>query len=146
MNSDNLSLRLELVSPQHLVYEGDVKMVMLPAIAGQMGILPRHAPLVAELVIGKLRVQTMEGKWLTFAVSDGFAKVQFNKVIVLVDSAEEAGTIDLDQARLALDEARKRLDMYHQGAVPEGEEVDPFKEQLALRRAQNRLKIAEMAK
>ncbi len=83
-------LRLELVAPAGPVFEGDVEMVVLPAVTGEMGILPRHAPLVAQLSIGRLRALSAEGEWLIFAVSEGFAKVQFNKVIVLADTAEEA--------------------------------------------------------
>lgn len=142
---DSPFLRFELVSPTGLVYEGDVTMVVLPAVTGEMGIMPQHAPLVAQLSIGRLRALTDEGHWLVFAVSEGFAKVQFNKVIVLADSAEEAGDIDIGRVQASLDRALQRLEMYHQGVVPEGEEVDPFREQLAVRRARNRLKVAEMA-
>jgi F-type H+-transporting ATPase subunit epsilon len=114
-------------------------------VTGEMGIMPRHAPLVAQLAIGRLRALTPDGDWLTFAVSEGFAKVQFDKVIVLADSAEEAGAIDIDRVHRAIERAEHRLEMYHQGTVPEGEDVDPFREQLALRRAKNRLKIAGTA-
>lgn len=138
-------LRLELVSPFGPVFEGDVEMIVLPAVTGELGVLPRHAPLVTQLAIGRLRALTKDGSWLNFAVSEGFAKVQFNKVIVLADTAEEATKIDLERVEQAIDRAEKRLDMYHQGAVPEGEDVDPYREQLALRRARNRLKVAEMA-
>jgi len=88
---------------------------------------------------------TADGTWLNFAVSEGFAKVQFNKVIVLADTAEEASKIDVERVERALDRATKRLEMYHQGTVPEGEEVDPYRETMALRRAKNRLKVAGMA-
>ena len=71
--------------------------------------------------------------------------MQFDKVIVLVDSVEEAGAIDAEQAQQAIDDAQKRLDMLHQGTVPEDDEVDPFREQLAISRAKNRLKIAKTA-
>ncbi len=142
---DSLSLKFELVSPKGMVFEGDVDMVVLPAVTGEMGIMPRHAPVVAQLSIGRLRALTTEGQWLSFAVSEGFAKVQFNKVIVLADSAEEAADIDVERVQRSLDRAMKRLEMYHLGTVPEGEEVDPFREQLAIRRARNRLKVAEMA-
>lgn len=138
-------LRLELVAPAGRVYEGDVEMVVLPAVTGEMGILPRHAPIVAQLSIGRLRALTTEGDWMVFAVSEGFAKVQFDKVIVLADTAEEARKIDVPRVEKAMERARERLDMYHQGIEPDGEVVDPYREQLALRRARNRLKVAEMA-
>lgn len=142
---ENAYLRLELVAPAGPVFEGDVEMVVLPAVTGELGILPRHAPLVAQLSIGRLRALTAGGEWLNFAVSEGFAKVQFNKVIVLADTAEEAAKIDVPRVEKAIERATERLEMHHKGTAPEGEEVDPYREQLALRRARNRLKVAETA-
>jgi F-type H+-transporting ATPase subunit epsilon len=136
-------LWLELVTPTGRVLEGDVQMVVLPGTTGELGILPRHAPLVAQLTIGRLRVLTAEGEWLTFALADGFAKVQFDKVIVLADAAEEATQIDVERVEKAFARATDRLEMYRTGAVPEGETIDPYREQLALKRARNRLKVAE---
>jgi F-type H+-transporting ATPase subunit epsilon len=142
---ESLYLRLELVAPRGLVFEGDVEMVVLPAVTGELGILPRHAPLVAQLSIGRLRALTVDGQWLNFAVAEGFAKVQFNKVIVLADTAEEAGDIDVERVQRSIERATQRLEMHRLGTVPEGEEVDPYREQLALRRARNRLKVAQQA-
>jgi F-type H+-transporting ATPase subunit epsilon len=139
------NLRLELVAPAGPVFEGDVEMVVLPAATGEVGILPRHAPMVAQLSIGRLRALSSDGTWLVFAVSEGFAKVQFNKVIVLADSAEEASKIDVPRVEKAIERATARLEMHRQGTVPEGEDVDPYREQLALRRARNRLKVAQQA-
>jgi F-type H+-transporting ATPase subunit epsilon len=138
-------LRLELVAPAGPVYEGDVEMVVMPAVTGELGVLPHHAPMVAQLAIGRLRALTAGGEWLYFAISEGFAKVQFDKVIVLADTAEEASKIDVARVERALERATKRLDMYRQGTVPEDEEVDPYRETTALKRAKNRLKVAEMA-
>lgn len=138
-------LSFELVAPSGRVFEGDVEMVVIPAVTGEIGILPRHAPLIAHLAIGRVRALTPDGEWLSFAVADGFAKVQFNKVIILADAAEEANAIDIARVERALERATQRLEMYHQGTVPEGEEVDPYREQLAMRRARNRLKVAELA-
>jgi F-type H+-transporting ATPase subunit epsilon len=139
----NRRLRLELVAPAGPVFEGDAQMVVLPGVGGELGVMPRHAPLVAQLTIGRLRALTPEGEWLTFAVADGFAKVQFDKVIVLADTAEEASQIDVERAEKAIERASTRLEMYHSGTVPEGETIDPYREQLALKRAYNRLKVAE---
>jgi F-type H+-transporting ATPase subunit epsilon len=144
-DGDNLHLRLELVAPRGPVFEGDVDMVVVPAVTGEIGILPHHAPLVAQLAIGQMRALTSEGEWITFAVAEGFVKVQFNKVIVLADSAEEASTISVDRAERSVERALQRLEMYRTGTVPEDDVVDPYREQLALKRARNRLKIAQMA-
>jgi F-type H+-transporting ATPase subunit epsilon len=144
-DGDNVHLRLELVAPQGPVFEGDVDMVVVPAVTGEMGILPRHAPLVAQLAIGQLRTLTPEGQWVTFAVAEGFVKVQFNKVIVLADTAEEASKIDVERAEKSVERALQRLELHRSGTVPEDDPVDPYREQLALKRARNRLKIAQMA-
>ncbi len=141
---DSPYLRLELVAPAGLVFEGDVEMVVLPAVTGELGILPRHAPMVAQLSIGRMRALPVGGDWITFAVAEGFAKVQFNKVIVLADAAEEASQIDVLRVQKSIDRATQRLEMLRLGTVPEGEDVDPYREQLALRRARNRLKVAEI--
>jgi F-type H+-transporting ATPase subunit epsilon len=143
VQEDSPYLRLELVAPAGRVFEGDVEMVVLPATTGELGILPRHAPLVAQLSIGRLRALKVGGEWLTFAVAEGFAKVQFNKVIVLADAAEEASQIDVERVKKSVARATQRLEMHRLGTVPAGEDVDPYREQLALRRARNRLKVAE---
>ena len=140
---DSSLLRLELVAPAGRVFEGEVQMVVLPGVTGELGILPHHAPLVAQLSIGRLRALTAEGDWMVFAVAEGFAKVQFNKVIVLADAAEEASQIDVERVQQRIERAEKRLEMLRQGTVPEGETIDPYREQLALKRARNRLRVAE---
>ncbi len=142
---ENLHLRLELVAPRGPVFTGDVDALVVPTETGEIGILPRHAPLVALLAIGQLRALSPEGRWMSFAVAEGFVKVQFNKVIVLADTAEEASQIDVDRAEKSVERALQRLDMYRLGTVPEDDVVDPYREQLALKRARNRLKIAQMA-
>jgi F-type H+-transporting ATPase subunit epsilon len=144
-DGENLHLRLELVAPRGPVFEGDVEMVVVPAVTGELGILAHHAPLVAELAIGQLRALTPEGRWLTFAVAEGFAKVQFNKIIVLADTAEEASAIDVPRAEKSVARALQRLEMHRLGTVPEDDVVDPYREQLALKRARNRLKVAQIA-
>jgi len=144
-DGENLHLRLELVAPRGPVFEGDVDMVVVPAVTGELGILSHHAPLVAELAIGQMRALTPEGRWLTFAVAEGFAKVQFNKIIVLADTAEEASTIDVPRAEASVARALQRLEIHRLGTVPEDDVVDPYREQLALKRARNRLKVAQIA-
>jgi F-type H+-transporting ATPase subunit epsilon len=133
---------LELVAPSGPVFEGDAEQIVLPATTGEIGVLPRHAPLVAQLAIGRMRVQKMGGEWLDFAVAEGFAKVQANTVIVLADAAEEASMIDVARVQKSLERATERLEMHRLGAVPEGEDVDPYREQMELKRALNRLKVA----
>jgi len=89
-----------------------------------------------------MRVHLPDGKWIEFAVADGFVKVQADSVVVLADSAQEASKIDIGLVEEAMERATRRLEMYHAGTVPEGEDVDPYREQLAIKRARNRLRVA----
>jgi len=134
-------LRLEIVSPDGPVYEGDVAMVIIPAVGGEMGILPRHAPMVAALAIGESRVKTPAGEWFSMAVAQGFAKVQFDKVIILADAAELASEVDLERAEQAYDEAQKKLETCRLGAADEDNCLDPHVEEKAVARAKNRIKV-----
>jgi F-type H+-transporting ATPase subunit epsilon len=133
-------LRLEVVSPDGPVFEGDVAMVILPAVGGELGILPRHAPMVAQLSVGEIRVKTLDNTWLSLAVAEGFMKVQFDKVIVLADAAELASEIDVQRAQEALSRAEERLAQC-KGDVCTDEHIDPIREEMALKRAKNRLKV-----
>jgi len=139
---DRHFLRLEVVSPDGLVFDGDVAMVVVPAERGEMGILPRHAPVVARLSIGEIRVKNLDDKWLSLAVAEGFVKVQFDKVIVLADAAELVSEIDLQRAQEALTRAEERLAQLKNGAAVD-EEIDWFRETLALKRAMNRLAVVK---
>ncbi|MCZ7663292.1 MAG: ATP synthase F1 subunit epsilon [Thermoleophilia bacterium] len=143
MADDRHFLRLEVVSPDGPVFAGDVAMVVVPATRGELGILPRHAPMVAQLTIGEMRVKTLDDLWIRLAVSEGFVKVQFDKVIVLADAAEMASEIDVPRAEAALERAKERLDMLRNGRVPEDEEIDHYRETLALKRAKNRLAVVK---
>lgn len=138
-------LRVEIVDPDGPVFEGDVAMVILPAARGELGILPRHAPLVTQLGVGEIRVKTLDGEWLSLAVAEGFAKVQFDKVIVLTDAGELASDIDAARAQTALEQAQERLAACHEGRVPEGEDIDVYREGVAAARAKNRLKVVKKA-
>lgn len=142
---DTPRLQLELVAPAGMVYHGEVDMVVVPVVTGEVGILPRHAPFVGQLSIGRLRALADNGEWLNFAVAEGFVKVQFDKVIVLADAAEKAEQIDVERARRSVERAIERLEMYHAGTVPEDDHVDPYREQTAVQRGRNRIKVAEMS-
>ncbi|HZK47991.1 MAG TPA: ATP synthase F1 subunit epsilon [Thermoleophilia bacterium] len=143
MADDRHFLRLEVVSPDGLVFDGDVAMVIVPADRGEMGILPRHAPIVARLSIGEIRIKTLQDTWLSLAVAEGFVKVQFDKVIVLADAAELATEIDVPRAEEAFARAQERLALLKSGGAPEDDEIDPFRETMALKRAKNRLTVTK---
>jgi F-type H+-transporting ATPase subunit epsilon len=128
-------LRLEIVAPDGPVFEGDVAMIVVPAMRGELGILPRHAPLVAQLTVGEIRVQALDGSWMVLAVAE---------VSILADAAELASEIDLPRAEVALERATRRLETHKQGGVSEdGEEIDVYRESMALKRAKNRLRVVQ---
>ncbi len=103
-------LRVELITPEGPVFVDDARMVVVPGKAGELGVLPRHIPLIAQLKPGETRVRTVDDQWLTFATGAGYFKVQHDRASVLVESALPAtahrrrpGAQDLEaaQARLA---------------------------------------------
>ena len=120
-------------------------MVVVPACRGEMGILPRHAPLVAQLTIGEVRVKTLGEGWLSLAIAGGFVKVQFDKVIVLADAAELAGEIDAGRSEAALAKAQSRIALAREGRAAADDEIDLYYEELAVKRAKNRLKVLHKA-
>jgi F-type H+-transporting ATPase subunit epsilon len=139
-------LRLEVVSPDGLVFEGDVAMVVVPAFDGEIGVLPRHAPLVAQLAIGELRVRTLSNETISLAVAEGFVKVQNDKVIVLADDAELASEIDEGKVVRARDRALANLALFKEGKAPPGQErIYPAREMTALKTAENKLKVLHKA-
>ena len=108
-----MPIRCEIVSQDRMVFEGDVDIVVLPGSAGEMGILPHHAPLLTTLKYGIVKVRTKDKEEI-FAVAGGVAEVQPNIVTVLADAAENIREIDLDRAEAA----RKRAEEMLEKGVP----------------------------
>src|SRR5688500_4887536 len=99
------SFQCNVITPEGSVYNGPADFVAIPAIDGELGILWDRAPLLAKLGAGRLRV-VIGTQELTWFVDGGFAQVLENQTIVLTQRALKPQEIDLDQARLSLDEAR----------------------------------------
>ena len=95
------TLHLEVVTPEGEVYHGDVAMVVLPGVEGELGILARHQPLVTLLGIGETRVKQLDGTYDYIATGVGYAEVLFDRVMVVVDHGELAGRIDVERAEEA---------------------------------------------
>jgi F-type H+-transporting ATPase subunit epsilon len=128
-------LHFELVTPERIVYSDDeVEMVIAPGADGELGILPNHAPLLAALGIGELRVRK-GAEEESFAVHGGFVEVLANRVIVMATLAEGAGEIDVERAEAARARAEERERM-----KPEG--LDMVRLHDALKRSRVRLKVA----
>ena len=124
-----------VVAPDGQVFRKEVEFVVVPGVAGEIGILPNHAPLVVGLGIGVIRY-TDEGVVRKIAISGGFMEVANNKVTVLAKTAEKAEDIDVERAKAAKERAEKRL----QERRPD---TDILRAQIALQRAIARLKAAQ---
>jgi F-type H+-transporting ATPase subunit epsilon len=101
-----MTLHVDIVSAEAEIYSGTVTMVFAPAEMGEVGIAPRHAPMLTKLKPGEVRVQTQEGEEQSFFVSGGLLEVQPHVVTVLADTAIRAH--DLDEA--AAMEAKARAE------------------------------------
>jgi len=103
-----MTITCEIVSQDRLVYKGEAEIVVLPGMAGQMGILPHHSPVLTALNYGIITVRTKEGE-LYFTVAGGIAEVVPDKVTVLADAAENVEEIDVERALKARERAEERL-------------------------------------
>jgi F-type H+-transporting ATPase subunit epsilon len=112
----------------------------VPGIEGELGVLPQHEPLVSLVAIGEARVQAPDGTWERFATGIGYVQILFDKVLLVVDQAEQAGRIDVARAEAARKRADDRLAL--RGDPGAQAEVDFYKAEQAMRRAENRLKVA----
>ena len=111
-----MSLQLEIVTPERLAYSDTVDAVVLPGSEGEMGVLPHHAPLLATLGIGELRIRK-GGAEEAFAIVGGFVQVRPDKVVVMAETADMASEIDLERAQEARREAERALESgFHEGA------------------------------
>ena len=129
-----MTIRCEIVSQDRTVFQGDVDIVILPGAAGEMGILPHHAPVLAILKYGVIKIRH-NGKEELFAVAGGMAEVQPDIVTILADACERAEEIDEERAAEARRRAQERL-------VARGAGVDLERTVASLRRAEVRLKAA----
>lgn len=105
------TLLCEIVTPEHIVYNNEVQMVVAMTTSGEVGILPLHAPLVSTLAPGEVRLKTGDNAsdWETFSVAGGYIQVHEDKVLVLADAALSLGQIDADRARESKEAIERRL-------------------------------------
>ena len=131
-----MPIQLEIVTPERLVYEGEVDSVNVPGIEGELGILPHHAPLLSILGLGELRIRK-GGAEESFAIVGGFVQVRPDKVVVMAETADLAAEIDLEKAQEARREAERALETgYSEGA-------DLSAARAALQTALMRIRVAE---
>ncbi len=104
-----MTLHVDIVSAEAEIYSGTATMVFAPAEMGEVGIAPRHAPLMTRLRPGEVRVHSQDGEELSFFVSGGLLEVQPHVVTVLADTAVRAHDLDEAQALEAKERAEKLL-------------------------------------
>ena len=130
-----MTIRCEIVSQDRTVFQGDVDIVILPGAAGEMGILPHHAPVLAILKYGVIKIR-QNGKEELFTVAGGMAEVQPNIVTILADAAENVAEIDITRAQAA----KKRAEDALANLKPEDHDAY-LRMEAALRRSNLRLDV-----
>ena len=132
------TLSISLVTPEGAAFEGEAEMVVVPGAAGEIGVLARHAPLVAMLKAGSTRVHVRRGGEVReFATGPGFFKVEQDRALALVDDAVDAAHIDPERARQQLEEARAELQRIEAGQS----DADRWQVEQRLRHAENQLSV-----
>ena len=133
-------LYCEVITPEKILYQGDVEMVIAPGTAGELGILPLHMPLITTLKVGELRLKHGDNKQDYIAIDGGYLEVMEDKVTVLADAAEYASKVDVAELTRIKSEIEARL-----ASIPKDSE-ELFEATSELERIANRLTLAERRK
>lgn len=131
-----MPILLEIVTPEGLAYSDQVDSVNVPGSEGELGILPHHAPLLAMLGVGELRIKKAGGDE-SFAIAGGFVQVRPDKVVVMAEMADMASEIDLERAHEARKEAERAIETGFDEAS------DLVAARAALQQALLRIRVAE---
>ncbi len=130
-----MKFRLEIVTPERLVYSDDVDVLTVPTVQGEISILAKHVPLVSIISPGEIRIKK-DNNIEYMAISGGFVQVIPNKVIILADAAERAEEIDLERAERARERAQKLME------EKRGDKISHAEAMAAFQRALVRIKVA----
>ena len=125
------TFQLEIITPTQIFTEGQVSYVRAESPDGQFGIMAKHTPATIALGIGEIKV-VKDGKETFYATNGGFADIQKESVLLLVETAEKISDIDKDRAESARQRAQERL---------QNKEMDRARTQTAIAKAENRLKV-----
>jgi F-type H+-transporting ATPase subunit epsilon len=129
---------VSLVTPDGPVFEGEVEMLIVPGADGEIGVLARHAPLIAMLKAGSTRVHVKrDGEVHEFATGPGFFKVEQDRALALVDDAVDAKQIDDARAREQLKAAQAELERIERGES----EADRWQIEQRVKHAENQLSV-----
>jgi F-type H+-transporting ATPase subunit epsilon len=136
---DARTFEVSLVTPEGSAFEGEAEMLIVPGADGEIGVLARHAPLVAMLKAGSTRVHVRRGQDVReFATGPGFFKVEQDRALALVDDAVDVDDIDAARAREQLEAAQAEL-----ARVDAGEsEADRWQLEQRIKHAENQLAVA----
>ncbi|MDG1846033.1 MAG: ATP synthase F1 subunit epsilon [Acidimicrobiales bacterium] len=129
-----MPLRIELVSPERIVYEGDADLIIVRTTDGEIGFQSGHVPFVGNLVPSVVRIALSDGGIQRIAVHSGFVEVSEDHVALLSDIAELAEDVDTSRAQKALDKATKAL----------SDNNDDLEAAFAVKRAEIRLEAAQL--
>ena len=136
--ADHPLFSVSVVTPEGAAFEGDAEMLIVPGAAGEIGVLARHAPLVAMLKAGSTRVHTGDGQVQEYATGPGFFQVLEDRAIALVDDAVQADQIDDARAQQQLEEAQAELERLEAGDST----ADRWQLEQRIRHAENQLRVS----
>ncbi|EGK61074.1 ATP synthase F1 sector epsilon subunit [Centipeda periodontii DSM 2778] len=136
------TIKLEIVSPDRMVYAADIDMLIARSTGGEIGILPKHIPLVTGLQPHAMKIH-VDAKEQLIAVAGGFMEVTPEKITVLATAAEEPIEIDVLRAQRAYERAQERLQLLHESPDTQDGIIDEQRAILALKRAAARLQTAK---
>jgi F-type H+-transporting ATPase subunit epsilon len=131
---------VSLVTPDGPAFEGEVEMIIVPGADGEIGVLARHAPLVAMLNAGSTRIHVRrerDDQVHEFATGPGFFKVEADRALALVDDAVNAKEIDEDRARKQLEESQAELEKIERGES----DADRWQIEQRIKHAENQLGV-----
>ena len=130
-----MTIKVDIVTAERLVFSEDADIVMVPGVDGELGILPHHAPIMTMIKPGEVLVRKGAEEY-SLAVSGGFLEVKPDHITILADAAERADEIDIARAEAAKKRAEENL-------TNRTAETDNANAEASLRRAFARLKVAE---
>ena len=137
--TERRTLGVRLLTPEGPVFDGVAQMVIIPSVAGEVGILARHAPFIAQLRVGDVRIHQPDGTVVVFATTEGYSAVEEDHLLVLVEQAELLEEIDRARAEAALERAQQLL------ADTSLDEAERLTAEKARARAENRIRVADRA-
>ena len=136
--TDHPQFDVAVVTPDGPVFDGQAHMLIVPGAAGEIGVLARHAPLVATLKAGSTRVHLGANEVLEFATGPGFFKVELDRALALVDDAVNVKEIDDARAQAQLEAARKELERIEAGEST----ADRWQLEQRIQHAENQLAVS----